>query len=174
MEIKNYAADETLKNGRRVTIRAIRPTDRDELVAALKELDDQSLYRRFFSMKKNFSEKELKAATEVDFDRVVALVTCLPEQEDGKLIGGCRYAVFDNPDMAEVAFTVRKGYHGLGLGGLMFKRLAGIAKDRGIKALCAEVLSENTPMLKVFKRGGFPIKFKQESGVTHVTMSLTG
>jgi RimJ/RimL family protein N-acetyltransferase len=174
MDLKNYAVEETLKNGLRVTIRAIRETDRDELLAVLQELDDQSIYRRFFSLKKHFSEKELKAATEVDFDRVMALVACLPEKEGDRLIGGCRYVVFEHPETAEVAFTVRKGYHGLGLGSLMFRRLSGIAKDKGIKELCAEVLSENTPMLKVFKRGGFPIKFKQESGVTHVIMSLAG
>lgn len=54
----------------------------------------------------------------------------------------------------------------------MLRHLAGIAKEMGIKAFYAEVLSGNTGMLKVFKRSGFPIKLEYESDVTHVTLDI--
>jgi hypothetical protein len=38
MDARNYSAQETLKDGLRVTIRAIRPDDGDTLPAAFKEL----------------------------------------------------------------------------------------------------------------------------------------
>ena len=45
----DYSAVETLRNGQRVEIRALRPQDRDEFVAAAGRLSTRSLYRRFFA-----------------------------------------------------------------------------------------------------------------------------
>ena len=38
--------------------------------------------------------------------------------------------------------------------------------------LVAEVLAENAPMLKVFKKSGLDLSTKRESGVVHVTLRL--
>jgi hypothetical protein len=46
-----YSAVETLRNGQRLEIRALRPQDRDEFVAAAGRLGVESLYRRFFVAK---------------------------------------------------------------------------------------------------------------------------
>ena len=73
IDARNYTAQETLKNGLQVTIRAIRPDDRDAILAALKELDERTLYLRFFGSKQEFSHKELTEATDVDFVRTVAV-----------------------------------------------------------------------------------------------------
>jgi hypothetical protein len=40
-DIKNYSAQEWLKNGVRVAIRAIRPDDRDALLKAFKWLEER-------------------------------------------------------------------------------------------------------------------------------------
>ena len=63
----DYSAVETLRNGQRVEIRALRPQDRDEFVAAAGRLSGKSLYRRFFAPKPHFSEKERAFFLEVDF-----------------------------------------------------------------------------------------------------------
>ena len=175
-DVKKYSVQETVKNGLQVIIRAIRPADKDEFRAAVDELDDRSIYLRFFSPKK-VSDKELADATDVDFVKTVALVTCLQENDTERIIGGGRYIAFgksDPPDKAEVAFTVRKGYQGLGIGSLMLRHLAGIAKEKGIAEFDADVLSDNTGMLTVFKRSGFPMKLSYEYGVAHVILSLSG
>ena len=43
IDARNYAVHERLKNGLQVTIRAIRPDDRDALQAAFKELDKRTI-----------------------------------------------------------------------------------------------------------------------------------
>lgn len=177
MDVKNYSAEEILKNGLSVTVRAIRPSDRKEFLTALKEIDDRSIYLRFFTLKKNFSDKEVTDAIEVDFIHTVALVVCIQDKGTEKIIGGCRYIVLGNlnpPKSAEVAFMVRKGYQGLGLAGKMLGHLAIIAREKAITEFQADVLSENTGMLTVFKRSGLPITFAYDSGVAHVTLSLAG
>ena len=175
MEAKNYSAQETLKNGLHVTIRAIRPDDRDALLTALKELEERTVYLRFFGPKNEFSQRELAEATDVDFVRTVALVTCLQDSAGEKIIGAGRYIAFGDtepPDRAEVAFTVEEDYHGLGIAGKMFRHLAGIAKEKGVAEFHAEVLPENKGMLAVFSKSGFPVKQEISEGLAHVTISL--
>jgi GNAT superfamily N-acetyltransferase len=128
---RNYAVQETLKNGLQVMIRAIRPDNRDALLAAFKELDKRTVSLRFFGSKKELSDRELTAATVVDFVRTVALVTCVQDGADDKIIGVGSYVAFgsaDPPDAAEVAFTVEEDYQGLGISSLTLRHLAGIAR----------------------------------------------
>ena len=177
MDAKNYRVQETLKNGLQVTIRAIRPDDRDALIAAIKELEERTVYLRFFGPKKEFSHRELTEATDVDFVRTVALVTCLQDSAGEKIIGAGRYIAFgsaDPPDRAEVAFTVEEDYHGLGIAGKMLRHLAVIAKQTGVAQFHAEVLPQNKGMLAVFTRSGFPVKQEFEEGLAHVILSLEG
>lgn len=168
---KNFTTPETLKNGLHATIRAIQPSDRDDFQKALIELDEHSIYMRFFQANKKFINKDIVQAIEVDFDSVVALVASIPDENGEKIIGGGRYMAFGE-HKAEVAFMSRNGYHGLGIAGRMLKHLAVIAKARGIVEFHAEVLSANTGMLTVFKRSGFPIKLEYESDVTHVMLEI--
>jgi len=56
LETANYSAFETLRDGRRVEIRALRPDDRADLIAAVDRSSSQSLYRRFFAVKRRFTE----------------------------------------------------------------------------------------------------------------------
>jgi RimJ/RimL family protein N-acetyltransferase len=175
-DARNYSAQEILKNGLQVTIRSIRPDDRERLLAALKELDERTLYLRFFGPKQEFSDRELKDAIEVDFVRTIALVVSMQNSAGETIIGAGRYIAFgdaDPPDMAEVAFMVEEDYHGLGIAGKVLRHLAGIAKDKGIVQFHAEVLPENKGMLAVLSRSGFPLTQEYEDGVTHVTLSLS-
>jgi len=50
IDAARYSAIETLRDGRRVEIRALRPEDRSALAAAVDRASTQSLYRRFFSV----------------------------------------------------------------------------------------------------------------------------
>ena len=176
IDAKNYSAQETLKKGLQVTIRAIRPDDRERLLAAFKELDERTVYLRFFGPRQ-VSHQALTEATVVDFVRTVALVVCMQNGAGEKIIGGGRYFAFGDaepPDIAEVAFMVEEDYHGLGIAGRLLKHLAEIGKQKGIKEFHAEVLPENKGMLAVFRKSGFPVKQEFVEGLAHVTLLLGG
>src|SRR5215813_4836481 len=66
-EAANYSAFDTLRDGRRVEIRALRPDDRAGLIAAVARSSAQSLYRRFFAVKRDFAEPEIAFFLNVDF-----------------------------------------------------------------------------------------------------------
>jgi GNAT superfamily N-acetyltransferase len=175
IDVRNYNSKETLKNGLQVTVRAVRSDDKDALLAAFKELDERTVYLRFFEAKREITPEELSEVTVVDFVRTIALVTCTQDATGDKIIGEGRYIVFGDaepPDRAEVAFAVEEDFQGLGIAGMMLRHLARIAKEKGITQFHAEVLQENKGMLAVFNRSGFPVRQESVEGLVHVTISL--
>lgn len=56
LEAAAYSAFETLRDGRRVEIRALRPDDRAGLIAAVGRSSGQSLYRRRAGLKELIAE----------------------------------------------------------------------------------------------------------------------
>ncbi len=95
-------------------------------------------------------------------------------EEDGRsvIVGGTRYIVSE-PGAAEVAFAVDDAHQGQGIGALLMKHLAGIARRSGLKELFAEVLPNNMAMLKVFEKSGLGVSTKREQGVVHVTIKIS-
>jgi GNAT superfamily N-acetyltransferase len=170
-EAANYSACETLRDGRRVEIRALRPDDRTDLIAAVGRSSTQSLYRRFFAVKRSFTKSEIDYFLSVDFVNHVALVAVVDEHGTPVIAGGARYVVVE-PGKAEVAFAVVDQYQGQGLGAALMHHLAAIAQKAELEELIAEVLPDNGPMLKVFEKSGFPLSIKREPQVVHVTLRL--
>jgi RimJ/RimL family protein N-acetyltransferase len=177
IDVRNYSVEETLKNGTAVRIRGVRADDKKRISEAFRNLENESIYKRFFQYKKGLSDEELKAATEVDFENEIALMVTIGEKETETIIGAARYVAFDaagGQRSAEVAFVVEEDYQGLGIASLTLRHLAEIAKNKGIAQFHAEVLQENRGMLAVFKRSGFPMEQESAEGVVHVTMPLRG
>ena len=172
VEASKYAVVEELRNGRRVEIRALRPDDRADLLAAVGRIGAESLFRRFFAVKGVFSEKEIAFFLNVDFTSQVALVAVVEEGERPVIVGGGRYIVVQ-PGKAEVAFAVVDQYQGQGIGSTLMHHLTTIARSSGLRELVAEVLPDNTAMLKVFEKSGFGLSTERGSGVMHVTVRLT-
>jgi RimJ/RimL family protein N-acetyltransferase len=172
LKAAEYEAVEALRDGRRFTIRALRPDDRAEFLAAVGRSSAQSLYRRFFSPKRGFSEEEIAHFVNVDFVNHVALVAVLDEGGRDVIVGGGRYIVVQS-EKAEVAFVVVDDYQGQGVGAALMRHLATIARDAGLRELIAEVLANNVSMLKVFEKSGLLLSTAREAGVVHVTLQLT-
>src|SRR5215468_6498539 len=114
-EAAKFSTVEQLRNGRAVEIRALRPDDRADLVAAVDRASPRSLYRRFFGLRRHFSEKEIDFFLNIDFANHVALVAVVRDGGLRAIVGGGRY-VMVRPEAAEVAFTVVDKYQGLGIG----------------------------------------------------------
>ena len=91
MNAAKYAATERLRNGATLQIRALLPSDRAEMLAAVGQFSEQTLYRRFFAPKRSFSEREIEFFLNVDFTSHVALVAVLSEGGRQVIVGGARY-----------------------------------------------------------------------------------
>ena len=171
MEASKYSAVEVLRGGREVEIRALRRDDRDALLAATTRASRQSMFRRFFAVKRGFTEQEIEFFVNVDFIAHVALVAVTQENGQAAIIGGARYIV-TQPGTAEVAFTVIDAHQGQGLGAALMRHLVAIARTAGLSEFIAEVLPDNVRMLKVFEKAGVPLTTKHEGSVVHVVLRL--
>ena len=149
----------------------LRPDDQADLIAAVDRTSAQSLYRRFFGVRRGFTDQEIAFFLNVDFVNRVALVAVVDERGYPTIVGGGRYVVVQ-PGTAEVAFAVVDEYQGQGIGAALMRHLAAIARRGEIKQFIAEVLPDNNPMLKVFEKSGFRLSTRRESNIVHVTLQL--
>jgi ribosomal protein S18 acetylase RimI-like enzyme len=171
-EVAEYSVREHLRDDRPITIRALRPDDRAGMLAAIGRTSMQSLQRRFFVPKKGFSEREMAFFLDIDFESHVAIVAEIAEDGRSVIAGGGRYIVVQS-GQAEMAFVVVDAYQGQGVGTILMRHLAILAREAGLKELIAEVLPENTAMLKLFKKFGFRTDSKKSPQVVHLTLQLS-
>ncbi len=167
----------TLRDGRTVTIRLMRPDDKQRLVVAFSRLDRQSIYTRFFSFRKELPQGPLNHIERIDLVRLAALVVTLGEGGEQIVIGSASYVAdtaADGTREAEVAFTIEEDFQRQGLAGRLLDALAGIARRHGIQRLKAEVLAGNAPMLAVFQRCRLPMQMRRSGEVVELRLDLGG
>jgi RimJ/RimL family protein N-acetyltransferase len=172
VDTANYSVFETLRDGRRVEIRALHPSDRDDLIAAVRRTSSQSLYRRFFAVKRAFTDQEVEFFSNVDFISHVALVAVAEEGGRKSIVGGGRYVVVE-PGQAELAFAVVDQYQGQGIGARLLRHLAAIARQKGLRELIADVLPDNVAMLRVFENSGLPCRSQRGRDIVQVALQLS-
>ena len=171
MKAAEYSTVERLRDGRELEVRALRPADRADLLAAFDRSSEESRYRRFFAPKRTFSEKEIEFYLNIDFVSHVALVATIEEGGKPVVVGGGRYIVSE-PGRAEISFAVDDPHQGLGIATRLLRHLVAIARASGMKEFFAEVLPDNTSMLKVFEGSGLGVTTRREPGVVHFTLVL--
>lgn len=145
-DLSHYSVVEHLRDGRMLEIRALRPDDRQGLLAAVDHASAQSRYRRFFGAKRHFTDKEIAFFLDVDFTNHVALVATADDNGERVIVGGAR--------------------------AVLMRHLIGIARRSELAELTAEVLPDNAPMLKLFERCGFPLSKRRDTEAVHMLLQL--
>ena len=170
MNAAQYLVRETLNDGSPVTIRAVRPDDKERILTAFLALEPHSIYARFFYAKTELSEEELRQLTEIDYVSAVVLLATIGARQQETVIGLGRYAASEGS--AEVAFVVEEDYAGRGIAGRLLHHLTHIARENGITKFEADVLEDNAAMFAVFRESGLPMTTTNADGITHVTLVL--
>jgi acyl-CoA synthetase (NDP forming)/GNAT superfamily N-acetyltransferase len=163
-----WEADVAVSDGGVVHVRPIRPDDRDRLVAFHSRLSERTVYLRYFAPHPVLSDRDLDKLTRVDHRDRVALVALLGDD----LIGVGRYDRLAGTRDAEVAFVVDDAQQGRGIGSMLLEHLAAAARERGIERFVAEVLAENSRMVRVFKDAGYTAEYSFDSGVVELSFPI--
>jgi GNAT superfamily N-acetyltransferase len=173
---KRYFAKVQLADGRSLVIRAIVPEDKELLQEGMHHLSKRSRYNRFLTPKDELTPGELIYFTEVDMVNHVALGAILVDCGETRPVGVARYIVNKNSDetrTAEVAFAVEDAHQGIGIGTMLFKHLAEIARANGITEFTGIVLPSNHRMLNIFAHSGLVMKKTLNiAGVYEVRLAL--
>ena len=151
---RDYAADEVLKDGGSIHIRAIRPDDRERLLDHFHRLSARSVYFRFFGAKRRLTDAELDGFTRLDFARNVGLVATLLEagtraHHRRRTLRGPRR----EPARRRGRVRRRRRAPGARHRHACCSTTSSASRARrGIAEFHADVLGENNQMLEVFAR----------------------
>ncbi len=168
-----YITPWQLSEGTEVLLRPIRPEDEPAEHEMLSSLSEETLRTRFFSTIKDISHEWLILFCNIDYDRHMAIVAEVRENRKKKMIGVARLIM--NPELTsgELAVLVHDRFQGKGLGYKFVEVLIGIAREKGIEDIRAEVLTENERMLKILRRLGFTTQWLP-GGTSEAVLKLKG
>ncbi|MDH3536802.1 MAG: GNAT family N-acetyltransferase [Gammaproteobacteria bacterium] len=170
---RSYHSVETLADGRTLHIRAIRPSDRADLLREFRRLSPQTVRDRFFYAKQVLTPKELTFLTEVDFCCHVALVAELEIDAHRRPVAvGRSMCEQEQPDRSEIAITVIDEMQGRGIGKALLQHLIHCARELGVRYLDAMVLSENRRMYRLMRHTGLPVESSSDGSVSTLSLRL--
>jgi acetyltransferase len=149
----------TLRGGRHVTIRPIRPEDEATHRVFLANLSDEDLRLRFFGVvQRDFDHKDIARFTQIDYDREMAFIaTAHDERGEPETLGVMRTNTRPDNSEAEFAIVVRSDQKGEGLGSLLFHKGIRYTRDRGTRRLTGQTMVENKAMQGLARKFGFVI-----------------
>jgi acyl-CoA synthetase (NDP forming)/GNAT superfamily N-acetyltransferase len=171
---RHWEADVVASDGGVVHLRPMLPSDADAVVAFHARLSERTRYLRYFGPYPHISERDLKRFTVVDHHARVALVALLGDE----IIAIGRYEGTAGPDgtgvagPAEVAFVVRDDHQSRGLGSILLEHLTAAGRERGVRRFEAEVLAENSQMVRVFRDAGYQVSREFADGVLHLEFDI--
>jgi acetyltransferase len=152
---REYIKPAKLKDGERILLRPIKPEDEPMWHAMLARCSQESLRFRFRYLFKQTTHEMATRFCFLDYDREIAIVAEIEEQEQRKLMGVGRLVADVDHTNAEYAVLVADPYQGRGLGSLLTDYCLEICKGWGINSVVAETSPENHGMLSIFQRRGF-------------------
>ena len=150
-----YITPWQLSDGTKVLLRPIRPEDEPAEHEMLSSLSEDTMRTRFFSVIKYMSHEWLILFCNIDYDRHMAIVAEIQEKGKSRMIGVARLIMDQDLTSGELAVLVQDKFQGKRLGSKLTEMLIGIARERGLEHIRADVLTENVSMLNVFRRLGF-------------------
>lgn len=165
---RKWEADVVLSDGGTVHLRPIAPEDREAIVAFHSRLSDRTRYLRYFGPYPRMARRDVDRFTQVDHVNRVALIALLGED----IVAVGRFDRLDGGESAEVAFVVQDDHQGRGLGSILLEHLAAAARDVGLRRFVAEVLTENSQMVHVFRDAGYQVKREMDGGVLHLEFDI--
>lgn len=152
--------------GFRVKVRAMHPTDIDREATFVRELSDESRYKRFMTTLRELSKAKLETLTRVDQVSHVALVATVGEDRDEAFVGVARYIVDSAGTGCEFAIAIGDDWQGSGLAGILMQALIDLARARGLATMEGVVLAANSSMLQLARQLGFEPKRDPEDPTT--------
>jgi acetyltransferase len=158
------------RDGVSFVVRPIRPDDEPLMVDFHGHLSEETVYRRYFTplrLDVRVAHERLLKRCLVDCHNELALVASyLDESGKPHMAAVARLIKIPGSNEAEVAFVVADQHQHHGLGTYLLDRIIDIARNEGIGALEAVVLTDNFSMRGLFRRAGFHFHTPQGSDVT--------
>jgi acetyltransferase len=141
-----------------VRVRAVLPTDEEEILAAFERLGPDQRYRRFMAVVRVANVDRLRRTLAGFPQRGLAIAATIPAADGIDIVGMASFVLDSDPATGEFAMAVTDAWGGRGLGGGLLGAIVEAARSRGLEELRGHILADNQPMLSLARRVGFAIE----------------
>jgi len=154
----NYLVNQhQLADGVNIKIRPIRPEDALIEANFVRNLSPQAKYFRFMQGLNELTQEMLVRFTQLDYNRELALIAVLENEEKETQLGVARYVMQPDGQSCEFAIVVADDWQNKGLGSKLMNGLIQAARQQGIRVMDGEILSNNYNMLELVDSLGFSV-----------------
>jgi acyl-CoA hydrolase len=158
----------TTRRGLHVKLRPVKISDEPLLHDFFHALSDESMYRRFMSIRYEMPHERLQEFCVVDYTRHLVMLATIEEAETEQVVGIGQFYIEEALHTAEVGLVVRDDYQNRGVGHELLAYLVHLARERGLFGFTARVLMENRAMLRLFESTGFAIEKQTAAGTVEL------
>jgi RimJ/RimL family protein N-acetyltransferase len=162
------ATTHELDDGSRARLRLTRPSDLPKIEAFLEGLSPETRARRFLVAAPRVPQTVIRHFAFYDpRERLTLGATMLGDR--GEEIVGLADVALLATGLAEIGIVVDDEHQGRGLGTLLSEAVASLAIQRGATHLKAEMLGDNTQMLRLMQRLGPTVRTVEDGNVVAYT-----
>ncbi len=150
--IEGYKSTLALPTGKSIEFRPLLPSDEFSYRNFFYSLQERTIYYRFFYKMRNFTHSVVQEQwASVDYRKNMSIIGLIQTGGHKEIVAIGTYAE-EETQRAEVAFVVREDCQGMRIGSYLLEELEKIAKENDYTGFTATVLSENSAMIRVFKK----------------------
>ncbi len=159
--------------GQPLLIRPIRPEDETTLGDLISSLDAEDSRMRFFGTMRSLPRSQLARFTQIDYDREMALVAIVRDDDGAeRSLGEVRVVADPDNRVADFAIVVRSDIKGKGLGRRLLTSIIDYSRSRGTAELRGETMSGNLRMQHLARDLGFELTTGADLGTIALRLRL--
>ena len=146
----------TLRDGRTLLARPIRPEDHRAHEQFLARLTPEDMRSRFLATIRKLDPSQTARLTQIDYDREMAFIAISqPSSAESETLGVVRAVADPDNASAEFAIVVRSDSKARGLGFALMQKIIRYCRQRSTRELVGELFMQNHAMLQLARDLGF-------------------
>jgi len=170
---EEYVKKAELRDKTPITLRPIKPEDEPIWMEMLASCSKESIYARFQSLYTGWKyHKEAIRYCYIDYDREIAIVAELKDNDKRRLIGVGRLVADPDVHTAEYAVLIADPWQNQGLGKILTDYCLDISRDWGIKEVVAQTSTTNHRMVDIFRQLDFEVDIDHLNSEVYVKKVL--
>jgi len=162
---EKYVKTMKLRDGAEIILRPIKPEDEPLWLEMLGSCSKESIYSRFRYFFQWNSHEVATRFCYIDYNREIAIVAEITENGKRRLLGVGRLIADPDHESVEYAVLIIDAWQKKELGSILTDYCMEIARTWNLKRIVAQTTTDNRPMISVFEKRGFAIKYGTDSTV---------